>query len=80
MMGSCGSCDYSVPVEGDAEGLLECHRHAIRVVGVDDEGCAISAFPVCEPGMWCGDFRYTVKLDYGESWAGHGPGRQGAPR
>ena len=50
-MNVCGTCDYSVAIEGDADGLLECRRHAIQVIGVDDDGCPISAFPVCEPSM-----------------------------
>lgn len=52
----CIDCDYSVKLEGDAGGLLECHRHAIRAVGLDDDGDVVSAFPVCEPDMWCGEF------------------------
>ena len=62
-MRSCASCDYSCPIDGDV--LLECHRHAIRVIGVDDDGYPISAFPVCEPSMWCGDYEYTVRLNIG---------------
>lgn len=62
-MNVCGTCDYSVAIEGDTDGLLECRRHAIQVIGVDDDGCPISAFPVCEPSMWCGDFAYTAKLN-----------------
>ena len=62
-MRTCASCDYSLPIEGDADGLLECRRHAIRVIGIDDDGDAISAFPVCEPSMWCGDWEYTAKVN-----------------
>ena len=70
--GTCFECDYSVAIEGDDEGLLECHRHAITAVGLDDEGAVVSAFPGCEPYMWCGDFKKTAKLDgpsnYAQEW------------
>ena len=62
-MNTCRTCDYSEPIDGDADGLLECRRHAIRAIGLDDDGDLISAFPTCEPSMWCGDFAYTAKLN-----------------
>ena len=61
-MNTCSTCDYSVPIEGNADGLLECRRHAIKVVGVGEGGEPISAFPVTEPSLWCGDWEYTADI------------------
>ena len=70
-MGCCKDCDYSVAIEGEAD-ILECRRHAITAVGLDEDGAVVSAFPGCEPYMWCGDFHYTVKLggpsNYAQEW------------
>ena len=62
-MRTCGSCDFAMKLEGDADGLLECHRHAIRAVGVDEDGDVVSAFPACEPDMWCGEYERASKHD-----------------
>ena len=64
----CKDCDYSVAVEGE-DGVLECRRHAISVVGMDEDGSVVSAFPGCDPYMWCGDFEYTVRLDGPSNYA-----------
>ena len=52
MIHSCGSCDYSVAIEGSQDGLLECRRRSICAVGIDEDGDVVSAFPVCESDMW----------------------------
>lgn len=59
----CRDCDYSVPIDGDPNGTLECRRHSIRAVGLDEDGFLVSAFPACDPTMWCGDWAYTPKLN-----------------
>lgn len=68
----CIDCDFSVAIEGDADGMLECHRHAIRAVGLDEDGDVVSAFPVCEPDMWCGEFErkftYNTPSNYAAEW------------
>ena len=61
-MRTCKDCDYSVAIEGE-EGVLECRRHAISAVGMDEDGYVVSAFPGCDPYMWCGDFEYTANLE-----------------
>jgi len=70
-MKTCGECDYSVAIEGE-DGILECRRHAISAIGMDEDGCLVSAFPACEPYMWCGDFKRTAKLggpsNYAQEW------------
>ena len=72
MRGYCKKCDYSVAIEGDESGLLECHRHSIVAVGLDDDGAVVSSFPACEPYMWCGEFERAPKLDgpsnYAQEW------------
>lgn len=62
-MRTCGTCGFGVKLEGDANGLLECHRHAIRAVGIDENGDVVSAFPACEPDMWCGEHEYGSCMD-----------------
>lgn len=73
MKGTCETCDYSIPIEGDPDGYLECHRHAIQAVGIDaEDGSVVSAFPVTEPTLWCGDWKFTAKVsinaDFYENW------------
>ena len=72
MIRSCGSCDYSVAIEGSPDGLLECRRRAIRAVGIDEGGDVVSAFPVCEPDMWCGEYYREIRLNnisnYAQEW------------
>ena len=63
-MRTCRDCDYSVAIEGDEEGALECRRHSITAVGLDEDGFLVSAFPACEPTMWCGDWAHTNRLGY----------------
>ena len=53
---SCGSCRYSVALEGEPY-LMDCRRRSVQLVGLDEYGTAVSAFPTCEPDMWCGDYR-----------------------
>lgn len=65
----CELCRYSVKVEGDPNGYLECHRHAIAAVGIDDDGEVVSAFPVCEPGMWCGEFQRVPRVNAPNNYA-----------
>lgn len=70
-MRACKDCDYSVAIEGEEE-TLECRRHAITAVGMDEDGYVVSAFPGCDPYMWCGDYNHTVKLggpsNYAQEW------------
>lgn len=68
-MKRCIDCDYSVKLEGDEYGLLECHRHAISAVGIDEDGSVVSAFPACEPYMWCGEYERTFKYDAPSNYA-----------
>lgn len=60
---SCAMCRFSVKIEGDPSDYLECRRHAIQIAGIDGDGDAVSAFPVCEPGMWCGEHEIMRVLD-----------------
>lgn len=70
-MKCCKDCDYSVAVEGEYE-MLECHRHAITAVGIDEDGAVVCVFPACEPTMWCGDFEqtftYSAPSNYAQEW------------
>ena len=52
----CRDCDWSVPIEHDPDGYLECRRHSIQIAGIDSDGTLVSAFPVTEETAWCGDF------------------------
>ena len=61
---SCAMCKFSIQVEGDPSGYLECHRHAICAVGIDCDGDVVSAFPVCEPSMWCGEHELVYISDW----------------
>ena len=68
----CRDCDFSVPIDGDPDGNLECRRHA-PATGFIDDGCLVSAFPPVEPTMWCGDWQYTPKVritpsNYAQEW------------
>ena len=66
-MKTCSSCKFSVGIE-DSPSLLECHRHAIQLGGVDGEGFLVSAFPVCGPYDWCGEFEPPKPaMSYGPS-------------
>lgn len=64
-MRTCASCDFSVPIEGDEDGLLECRRHAVQAVGIDEDGAILCTFPSCEPTMWCGDYEHSADFDDG---------------
>jgi len=67
----CSTCKYSVVIEDDPT-MLECRRHAICPVGVDDEGFIVFSFPVCDPYMWCGDYERASQLrgpsNYAQEW------------
>ena len=63
-MGICLDCVYSVAIEGDEDGLLECHRHSVCAFGLDESGSAVSGSPACEPTMWYGDWERTNRLGY----------------
>ena len=65
-MRTCTECDFGVAIEGDEEGLLECRRHPPRV-GIYEDGTIVTAFPICDPYLWCGDFEqsFDVTLSIG---------------
>lgn len=67
--GTCAMCKFSVKIEGDPNDYFECHRHAIQAVGLDGDGDVVSAFPVCEPTMWCGEHERTVRLNAPSNYA-----------
>ena len=50
-MRACGTCSCAVKREDD--GLLECRRHAIRVVGIDEDGDPVCCFPVVAEDEFC---------------------------
>lgn len=66
----CRDCRYGVAIDGEV-GLLECRRHPPQV-SVDDDGFAVSTFPVCEPHLWCGDYEKERQLgglsNYAQEW------------
>lgn len=68
-MKCCSNCDYGIAVEGEGDDFLECHRHAITAVGLDEDGEVVCAFPCCEPTMWCGDWARTTKLSGPSNYA-----------
>ena len=68
MIKTCASCDYSVPIEGE-DGMLECRRRSIEAVGIDEEGAILCTFPSCEPSMWCGDYKHTIRLSGPSNYA-----------
>ena len=72
-MRTCSTCDFAIKIEGDTDGLLECHRNAIRAVGLDEDGAVVSAFPACEPDMWCGEYAQTFTLGTPNNYAAEWP-------
>jgi len=65
-MQTCANCRCAVPID-DEGGYLECHRHAVQVIGLSDEGGTCSGFPATNPWDWC--YEYVEGIP---SWAGDG--------
>lgn len=56
---TCSTCACAVrrEVVNESDAPLECHRHAIQVVGFDASGDAVSGFPATEPDEWCWEYK-----------------------